>query len=188
MSRYRNACNYFAKRRFDEGPPSKAELAADVNKAKEEATRFLRGLVFSMTDCVRKHIGHPRASVNNRSSMVVEILRRVLDELRDIVFGEPVLCESPLDIGHVTPSCDVLMLLWIDVTPDESSSAVPAPDEIQAASSFGSKKGFKTLPKRSTKVCEKSTKRTWPDAAKATSHNMLVNYLEVIPSIFNSIN
>lgn len=84
---------------------------------------------------MRKYIARVWASVNGRSSRVLESPRSMDNDLQEHVSGQPVHGDGPLDIGGVTPSHDVAMLSIIDGAPNGSSSAVPASDRIQGAGS-----------------------------------------------------
>lgn len=68
----------------------------------------------SMEDCVGQHIPHAQTSVNERSSMVVEIHRSVQGELQDIVPGQSFLGDGSLEVSRVPLFHDVLLLPWID--------------------------------------------------------------------------
>lgn len=107
---------------------------------------FPRGAVFSMKDCLRKHIAHAWAAVNKRDLMFLEILRSEEDKLHDNVSGQTVFSDAPLEIGRATSSRCVLMLPWIEAPPNGEYSAVLLSDEIQAVSLSGCKKNSKTSP------------------------------------------
>lgn len=74
LGRYRDACNHVAKRLTAEGVRLKAGRAAAANKAEGVMSHFLRGLVLSTKECVRKHIAQTRTSVSRPSSKLGKII------------------------------------------------------------------------------------------------------------------
>lgn len=64
---------------------------AFAKKAGDEVSRILQGIVLSMKDFVGQHNAHARASVDDRSTMVAEILRKVVGKMENIVSGQSVL-------------------------------------------------------------------------------------------------
>lgn len=156
----------------------KAGRAAVVNKAEDEVSHFLSALVLLMKDCVGKDNGRVRTSANNHSRTIMGIISRVGNELQDTGCGQSVRDDSPLDVGVVIPSGDLLFLPWIDAAPNGGSTAVLTCDEIQPASSSRSKKDSMTSPKSSTKRRRTSTMQSRLDAAKEFSEDMPVIDLE----------
>lgn len=111
----RHACSYVAKHSTDEGLRSEAHRAAARNKAEHEVSNVMRGIVFSINYFLRKHIVHARASSNERTSMVVEILYIVENDPCDVLVAQSVLDDSPLDFNRVsrlmTCYCSVRLML-----------------------------------------------------------------------------
>lgn len=93
-----------------------------------------------MNYCVGKHFANARASVKNRSLMVLGILCSGEKKLHEIVSGQDVFGDILLGIGCFTPSCEVLMLPWIAAAPYGDASALPASDEIKATSLLHAKR------------------------------------------------
>lgn len=120
---------------------------AAATKAKYEVYHFLRGLVFSLKDSMRKHIARARNPFKERRSTVVEILRSVENDLHDIVSGQSDLENSPFDVICVMRFLDVLKNPWVDIEPYGFHSSLAAVVEIQPPSSSGLKKNSKTPPK-----------------------------------------
>lgn len=104
LSRYRDACYYVAKRSRDERVHLKANWMAAGNKADEEVTQFLRGLVLLMKDCEGKHCAHTLPFVKKRSSMVTELLRSKMGELQEIFHSQSIFGDDPLDISCIPTS------------------------------------------------------------------------------------
>lgn len=94
-----------------------------------------------------KYILRAQASINHRSSRVVETLLSVYNELNDILSGQSVLCDGPLDIGRDGLERDVFLLPCTDDAPDGDSLARPVPGEAQSKSSSRSERGSKTPPR-----------------------------------------
>lgn len=81
-----------------------------LNKAQNEVSHFLRGLFFSIKNCVGKHIARAQASTKGFSSKVLKNLRSLEHNLYRITSSQSVLHDSPLDVCRVIPSRHVLLL------------------------------------------------------------------------------
>lgn len=110
MKCYRDAYSHVEKRLSEEAVRLKVDCVVAGNKSENEANNFLRGLVFSMKDCVSQHIACAQDSANEHSSTVVEILRSVENVLHDVVSRSLVLDDGPLNTSRAFPSHDVFML------------------------------------------------------------------------------
>lgn len=110
LSGYQDTFNDIEKRLNDEVVRLEAGFVA-ANRAKDASIYFLRGRVLSKKICVRTHIAQARASVNERSSTVVDILCSVENELRNIMSGQSGLGDGALNVGRLVLSLDLLLLL-----------------------------------------------------------------------------
>lgn len=119
-----------------------------------------------------KQNAHAWFSANQRRSMVVEILCSAQNDLIDILAGQSVLYDSPLDDSYVIPSREELLLSWIDAPPDGHSLAVPEFNKFHPTSSSRSKKVFKAPRKLCTLRRKNTTMGTRFNTAKASSDEM----------------
>lgn len=140
-------------------------------KSKDDVSQFQRGLILSMKDCVDTHIAHARPSVCDRSSVVVHIPWKVEGKLQDIVSSQSVFSNGLSGVSRVPLCRDLLLLFWIDATPDGASSAMRAFYEVQAAKSSPCKSSM-TSPGRSTKRRKISTMWSRLDASRVLSDAM----------------
>lgn len=145
---------------------------APLNQAKDEASPLPRGLFLSVKDFVGQHIPPAWGFASQSSLTVSEIHRNMKDKLENVVAGHFVPDDSLLDVGRAVPSCDVLMLPWIDIAPDGGSSAMPAYDETQYERSLCSRNDSRTPLTRSSKSCNKFAMRNRSDGTKASSDDL----------------
>lgn len=131
----RDACNDVASLLSEERVRLEAGRVVAAGIAENEVSRFLRGLVFLIKDCVEEYITFARAFISKRSLTVLKILRSVEDDIFDIVSDLSVLYDTLLKVICVILCRDVLLLHWIDAAPNVNSSAVPAPDKTRSSSS-----------------------------------------------------
>lgn len=81
---------------------------ASANRDEVEVSRFLRGLVLSIKDCVSKYIACVWDSVIECRSAVVKIPCSVEHEFYDTMSGHFILGDGLLDVSCVMPFLDVL--------------------------------------------------------------------------------
>lgn len=139
LIRYRGEFNQVAEHLSDEEVRLQAGCVAAANKAEDHVSHFLHGTVFSMKECVHKHIAHARTSVSERSAIVVEIFSCLLKKIHDIVSGQSVQDNSLFEVSSFIPFRDVVLLPWIVATLDENPLAVRASDKTLPSSSSPSK-------------------------------------------------
>lgn len=96
------------------------------NQAEDRVNHFLRSLVILTKYGMGQSIARARVSVSKHSLMVVEILRSVENEQKDIISGHLVLDDGLLDVTRVIQSRDALLLRQIDANPDGDYSAALA--------------------------------------------------------------
>lgn len=89
------------------------------------------GFSISIKDCMDQHIARAQASVSERTSAVVELLRDVNARLENIVSCFSIPYYSLIYFNCSALSRDVLLLHSIDAPPYGSSLALPASGEIQ---------------------------------------------------------
>lgn len=146
MSRHQDGCNTVSNYLTDEVAGLKAIHATAANKAEDEVSHFLHSIAHPMEDCIEKTNSSVRTSVNECCFKGVEFLHSVGNELRQFVSGQSASIDRLLEAVCDITARDVLLFFWIDAAPHGDSSAVPASDEVQPASSSLLKKGFKTPP------------------------------------------
>lgn len=78
---YSDSVYHVAERLHDKGVRFEAGRAVATNNSKDERVHFLCNIFLVMRDGVWKDIAHARASINERSSLILEILRSIEDEL-----------------------------------------------------------------------------------------------------------
>lgn len=140
-----------------------------------------------MKDIVSPKIARTQASVTEYLSEIMEPLRKLKDELHNIVSGRSVLDDYPFDASRVFRFLGVLLLRLIETASGDDPSAVLATDEVQPQSSSLLKKNSKTPPKRSTKRFREFMVWTPFKVSKASLHNMLAFDLESSCRSFESL-